>query len=547
VDGAVDPQPGAHLDAKTLETTLTSLLALYPEAPVMALEPNGVSVPMPASVPLQGNPILEARSGLDVVVQEDRVAVLATWDRVLVEGVGQCQIRLANEKEEAVLWHGIDLREDHGVVLSVYVPALTAGKPVQDAPADEIAPARPRFASIEKDGSSFITKIDEATTQILGWSPDEMERHRSIEFIHPEDHPLAIDNWMQMLARPGPGRRVRLRHRGREGSWVWFEVTNHNLLDDPEHRCVVSEMVDISEEMAAHELVDRLAEAVPVGLFQAGADRQVVYTNDRLHEIVGIERVETLEAQLASVVEKDRPALRHALDEVLGPGLPGDIEVELQLPAEGELRFCTISLRALHNSDGTVSGAIGCVADVTDSARMREELERRATFDDLTGCYNRESIMQALEANLSGEGRDRAVIFVDLDGFKGINDRYGHSVGDEVLAIVAKRLRVAVRGDDLVGRIGGDEFLLVCPEIGGLDQAERLSERLASTVQKEISLSSVSIAPGASIGIAWSDDVSANADALVAQADRAMYDSKRERSCRPNLSRRGSEISANGS
>ena len=100
-----------------------------------------------------------------------------------------------------------------------------------------------------------------------------MVGHRSIEFIHPDDHALAIDNWMEMLALPGPGRRVRLRHRRKDGSWVWFEVTNHNLLDDPDHGCVVCEIVDISEEMAAHEelrareqLLDRLAEAIPLGL-----------------------------------------------------------------------------------------------------------------------------------------------------------------------------------------------------------------------------------------------------------------------------------------
>ena len=117
---------------------------------------------------------------------------------------------------------------------------------------------------------------------------------RSLEFVHPDDHGLAIDNWMQMLAQPGPARRIRQRLLAKDGSWVWFEVTNHNLLADPEHGVVVCEMVDITEEMAAHEdlrareqLLDRLAETVPVGLMQLDAERQVVYTNDRLHEILG--------------------------------------------------------------------------------------------------------------------------------------------------------------------------------------------------------------------------------------------------------------------
>jgi diguanylate cyclase (GGDEF)-like protein/PAS domain S-box-containing protein len=543
-DARSQTPPRKQLDAETVETAFTSLLALYPKAPVLALGPHGVGVPMPDSVPLQSNPVLEVRTGLDLVLQEDRLAVLATWDQVLATGAAHCHMRFASNRE-VVVYHGFDLREAHDVVVSVYVPSDTDHSPVLDARAAEIDTARPRFARIDKDGSSFITRIDEATTQILGWSAGEMEGHRSLDFIHPDDHPLAIDNWMQMLAAPGPGRRVRLRHRRREGSWVWFEVTNHNLLEDPDHGYVVSEMVDISEEMAAHELVDRLAETVPVGLFQVDADRQIVYTNDRLHEIVGIERMDTLETQLDSVVERDRPALRAALDDVLGAGLPADIEVELRASGGRGLRSCTISLRALHGGDGASSGAIGCVADVTEGARMREELQRRATFDDLTGCYNRASIMHALETNLSGKGRERAVIFVDLDRFKQVNDRCGHAVGDEVLATVAKRLRGAVRSDDLVGRIGGDEFLVVCPEIGGPDDAVKLAERMANRLKEDISLAAGSIAPRASVGVVWSDEVNANADALVAEADRAMYESKRAGS-RPRLITMGPATSPGG-
>ena len=272
------------MDAETLETVLNSLLARYPEVPVAALRPDGVSVAVPESIPLKRNPVLEARSGLDLVVHEDRLRLLATWDRVLAGGAARCLAHLADQPNATVAFHGLDLREAHGVVLAVFVPADAADSP--DLEAREIPKALPRFATIGKDERSFIVKIDEAITQILGWSAEEMEGRRSIEFIHPDDHALAIDNWMEMLASPGPGRRVRLRHRHRDESWVWFEVTNHNLLDDPDHRCVVSEMVDISDEMAAQEelrareqLLDRLAEAVPIGLFQIDATRR-----DRFHK-----------------------------------------------------------------------------------------------------------------------------------------------------------------------------------------------------------------------------------------------------------------------
>ncbi len=270
-----------HLDASTLEIVLTKLLALYPEAAVVALRPDGVVVAMPDSIPLQRNPVLEARSGLDLIVHDERVRLLTTWDQILVGGSGRCPLHLARDPDTPVVFHGLDLREIHGVVLALYSPADTADSPVLQA--REIPEVAPRFATIHKDELSFIVGIDEAVTQILGWSTEDMMGHRSIEFIHPDDHALAIDNWMEMLTSPGPGRRVRLRHRRRDESWVWFEITNHNLLDDPDHGCVVSELVDISEEMAAHEelrareqLLDGLAQAVPVGLFQLDADRHIV-------------------------------------------------------------------------------------------------------------------------------------------------------------------------------------------------------------------------------------------------------------------------------
>jgi diguanylate cyclase (GGDEF)-like protein/PAS domain S-box-containing protein len=545
----LDQKDGDYSDINTLETALASLLVRYPEAPVVASGTDGVLVAMPASVPLQRNPVLEARTGMDLVSPEDRPRLLSNWDKVLTGGAARCQLHLASNPDATVMCFWFDIRETHGVIVTVLVPTNAADSPVPRVP--DHPPVTSRFARISKDDAGVIVKIDRAATQILGWSAEEMEGHRSTEFFHPDDHALAIDNWLEMLASPGIGRRVRLRHRRRDGSWLWFEVTNNNLLEDPDYRCVVCEMVDISEEMAREQLLGRLAETVPVGLFQVDADRHVVYTNDRLHQILGVDGATTVETQLATVVDADRSAIGHALDDVLGQGKDADIEVELRLPPSGRLRFCTISLRALDNGDGTISGAIACVADVTDSTRMREELKTRATFDELTGCYNRPSIMDALEASVaSGQRRgERAVMFVDLDRFKEVNDREGHAAGDELLRIVAERLRSVVRADDLVGRIGGDEFLVVCPEIGGPEQAMKLAERMAQALRKEACLATVGTAVElkASIGVAWSNGDDTGADMLVAQADSAMYKSKRERAGQPKLTATGPEITASRS
>jgi diguanylate cyclase (GGDEF)-like protein/PAS domain S-box-containing protein len=544
VHDVFDRRHAEHLDAATLEGALTTLLAMYPDAPVGAHNQSGVMVPMPDSVPLRQNPVLEARSGLDLIIRDD--LVMKGWERVNLEGASRYPIRPVNNPDLVGMVYALDLTENHGVilVLSVFDAADTAeGRPVLSLA--EMPDLKPRFATLWKDERGIIVKTDEALSEILGWRSEEMVGRRSLEFIHPEDHALAVDNWMEMLASPGPGRRIRLRHLRHDESWVWFEVTNHNLFNDPDYRAVVAEMVDISEEMAAHEelkareqLLDGLAEAIPVGLFQLDAERQIVYTNDRLHEILGVERAETVKGQLATVGEADRAVLDTALDDVLARGLQADVEVELHLPPTNELRFCTISLRPLSQETGTINGAIACVADITDSARMRAELTRRATFDELTGCYNRASIMDALEENIaSGERQaERAVVFVDLDLFKTINDEHGHAAGDELLSSVAQRLQGVVRDGDMVGRIGGDEFLAVCPDIGGPEQAMKLAERLAQAQREAVRVAAGGdIVVQASIGVAWSAGEGADADAMVAKADGAMYESKREGIGRPKL------------
>jgi diguanylate cyclase (GGDEF)-like protein/PAS domain S-box-containing protein len=537
------PELEEHLDAESLDTVLRSLLDLYPDAPVIGLKADGVSVAIPDSIALLANPVLEARTGLDLVVHEDRLKLLASWDQVLAKGSGRCLVRLIDDPEVTVALYGLDLREAHGIVLSLFAPAdATAGGSAVKVRRMPKPP--PRFATMVKDERSFIVEIDAALTQMLGWSAEEVVGQRSIEFIHPDDHALAIDNWMDMLASPGPGRRVRLRHRHRNGSWLWFEITNHNLLDDPDGSRVVAEVVDISEEMAAQEelrareqLLDRLAEAIPLGLFQVDATGAVIYTNDRLHQIVGVPRVARAEEQLGTVLEADRQALKSALDDVLVHGRHTDVELQLRLPATQELRLCSVSLRTLTREDGAISGAIACVTDVTDSSRMRDELKRRASFDELTGCHNRASFMRELEANIAAEGPDldRAVMFVDLDRFKELNDRYGHAAGDELLRVCGERLRETVRANDLVGRVGGDEFLVMCPDVGGPYGAMALAERVAQSLHACIRLSAGGVSPQVSIGVAWSDRTGVGADALVAQADGAMYQSKRQGCGRPQL------------
>ena len=150
----------------------------------------------------------------------------------------------------------------------------------------------------------------------------------------------------------------------------------------------------------------------------------------------------------------------------------------------GAWRRALMSVRALSRASGEVSGAITCVLDITDSARARQELEHRATYDTLTHVHNRSSIL-ARAAGASSSARTRpstGVVYVDLDEFKPVNDTLGHAAGDELLVLVAERLKLASRDSDVIGRLGGDEFLIVLRDVPGADVAMQVAERIRMTV-----------------------------------------------------------------
>ena len=196
-----------------------------------------------------------------------------------------------------------------------------------------------------------------------------------------------------------------------------------------------------------------------------------------------------------------------------------------------------MTLRTLLRPNGEVSGAIVCVLDVTDSARARRELENRATFDALTRCHNRSSILSSRRAGARARmARRDGVVYVDLDKFKPVNDTLGHAAGDELLALVAERLKVASRANDDVGRLGGDEFLVLLRDIPGRHIAMQVAQRISDSLRRPFDLSGGSVQIGASVGVACTGADGASAEELVRRSDAAMYRSKQAGDSLPVLS-----------
>ncbi len=526
-----------------------AILARHPDAPVAAVGADGISVDLPTSLGLADRRELRARSVLDLVVPADRVVVIDTWTRVKEVGIARAPVRLCHDPDHVVHLHMVDLSAQHGVFLSVFADGGGGSDGAVATGAGELV--APRFGRARKDEMSVLVEIDEATTQILGWSSEEMVGARSLDFIHPDDQQLAIDNWMEMLAATGMARRVRLRHAAKNGEWVWLEITNHNRLLDPAYGDVLAEMVDITDEMAAHQALEarerllyRLAETIPIGVLQVNRAGTVLYANRRVHELAGTGPATTFVAQLATVVAEDKRALAGALAAVLEQGCDRDMEIRIQVADGGGTRYCEARLRALTGAAGEVSGAIICLEDVSQRVQMRRELEQRATIDPLTGSHNRGSTMALLGKiveDAPGRAKGLAVIFCDLDRFKPVNDQYGHATGDELLVAVAQRLIGTARDGDTVGRIGGDEFLVLCPDVESPEHALTIAYRISARLAEAFALRPGRVGIGVSIGVVWADRGAGDPESLVAAADRAMYESKRRGGHQPVLVRVGGD------
>ncbi|HWJ81812.1 MAG TPA: sensor domain-containing diguanylate cyclase [Nocardioides sp.] len=176
-----------------------------------------------------------------------------------------------------------------------------------------------------------------------------------------------------------------------------------------------------------------------------------------------------------------------------------------------------------------VMGAV--VGQALDRVRLHERLERLAKHDDLTGLPNRLLFLETLDRALAWAGRrDRpvALMFVDLDGFKAVNDEHGHDAGDTVLEVTAERLRATVRAGDLVGRLGGDEFVALCPEADETVVAE-VAARVRTALAEPVQVGTVLVRVGASVGTSvarppFGEQAAAD---LLAAGDAAMYAEKR--------------------
>ena len=372
--------------------------------------------------------------------------------------------------------------------------------------------------------------ISPAVEEVLGYTPEEFQLLDPRDLVHPDDVP-GMNELRAAIARgEGVGGRCRMRHR--DGSYLWLAARVRPLPEADgayrgrsisSWRSVQGEVEAMARLVESEEHYRLLVENATDGV---ALEREgvLVWTSPNLTDMLGWDPARWIGRPLRSLVPDDqRDELVRAM-EVSAQGHSQRLRFEVP-SADGHLHWLEVLTRPFYDARGRRDGT-SCTFRVVDAEVAAEhELERRARYDQLTGLLNRNEVLERLDAvggDLRHAGTEAAVLFCDVDGFKAVNDTYGHAIGDIVLRTVAARVRGTVREGDLVARIGGDELLIVLHHLHGVDEALAVADQIRRSVAEPVATAQGPVGVTASIGVAMVVPGD-TADAVVARADAAMY------------------------
>ncbi len=464
--------------------------------------------------------------GFDLIAPDDREDAVELLTRMLDEpdmAAPTLRLRHSNGHHEWVGIAGVN-QLDHEVLGSIVLSLRLRGD-------EMLAEERVRRLLRDASGATFVITDHAHVT----WSTPNIERFlgdhrllttdviRQLVPAHATDDVIALHRDV-IKGGHGTSRRF-LCQLGptQEKSWVDIAVTNAN--GDPTINGSIVNIHEVDEAVRAGETGNRLTEVLEnttdyVSIFDGQLN--LIWRNSSASAVFGAapaaaeDVLEQIPAQTrARVADEVLPAL-DAIGSWRG-------ELELTQPS-GSLAPIEATI-LVHDSSAGERFFSMMGRDISDRKRLESRLEARARHDQLTGLPNRLFLSERLETLLATDRR-LALLFIDLDQFKAVNDSQGHDAGDRLLLTASERLRNALRPTDIVARFGGDEFVVLLPDIDTIDDALQLAERVLAHLRGPVQLGAVPMYLTGSAGVALSDG--SDATMLISNADAAMYKAKAE-------------------
>lgn len=392
------------------------------------------------------------------------------------------------------------------------------------------------FAVIETDAT--VRYISPSVQRVLGYDEGALIGANVFDYVHPDDQKRLANTFAKNLGVSGIAPSVEFRIRHADGSWIVLEAISNNLTEDPNVAGVVVNARDVTARKETEEALrvseERFRSAfedAPIGVSLVGLDNSYLRVNHALCEMLGYDEEALLTKTSFEVTHPDdleasTARTRRALEE----GAGSYYLEKRYVRADGGVVWALSSVSLIKTSHGEPSHFVSLAQDITERKALEEKLEYQAFHDALTGLPNRALFMDRLKQALARMRRRDAtvaVLFLDLDNFKFVNDSLGHEVGDELLVAVGARLDGCVRPEDTVARLGGDEFTILLEDISGLEDAKRAAHRILNALRVSFDIGGREVLANVSIGIAPTTALSDEPQELLRRADLALYEAKK--------------------
>lgn len=391
------------------------------------------------------------------------------------------------------------------------------------------APALVWMSDLDGQASYF----NQVWLDFTGRSLDQEVRSGWVQGVHPDDLQRASRAFISAFKLRQPCS-IDYRLRRFDGQYRW--LTFHGVpCNDAQGQFAgyIGSGIDITERKQSEERLQLLASVFThanEGILISRADGTILDINEGFSRITGY--------SLADVLGKTPRILASGLQDKAFYALMWQTLISLgQWRGEvwnrrknGELYAALLTISAVHDAQGQVSHYVALSSDISALKAHEAQLEKMAHFDNLTGLPNRLMLMDRLQQAMPQAQRRAqrlALVFIDLDGFKEVNDQYGHEAGDLVLQTVASRMKHALRVGDTLARLGGDEFVAVLLDVSDLHLFEALLQRLLAAAAQPVAVGELTLHVSASLGVTFypqAEDL--GADQLLRQADQAMYRAK---------------------
>jgi diguanylate cyclase (GGDEF)-like protein/PAS domain S-box-containing protein len=439
------------------------------------------------------------------------------------------------------LVHGLAVLAALGLTFSIQLIGWTTSE--KEVAERELRQSDDRLKALVQHASDIIMIIgpdgllgyvSPAFHRVLGYDLDTALGQRALDFAHPDDVDAARTSLQSVAHRHGEAARTEVRMRHADGTWLWFDASVTNLLEDVGVEGTVANLRDINDRMRsqrelgeAEERFRGAFENAPIGMAMADVDGRLFRVNRAMAHMLGYEPHALLGRRVSDLTYPDDRAMSRREMERLVSGEIDRYRLEKRyLHADGHPLWTSLSVCLVHSADGDPLYMIGQIEDITERKEIAEQLAHAAIHDDLTGLPNRTLFVERLDASLQrAERRNRhvGVIFLDLDRFKLVNDSLGHATGDQLLRVVAERLRGAIRSNDTVARFGGDEFVVLCDNVADDGTVKDVADRVAEAIARPVSLYDQEVFVTASLGVVISGRPDDSPERLVRDADVAMY------------------------